>query len=54
MALPKIVDGVLDALVVPGFSRIGFVVRATQFSPLDHNSLRGKTVVITGPASGLG
>ena len=54
MALPKIVDGVLDALVVPGFSRIGFVVRATQFSPLDHNSLCGKTVVITGPTSGLG
>jgi NAD(P)-dependent dehydrogenase (short-subunit alcohol dehydrogenase family) len=54
MALPKIVDGVLDALVVPGFSRIGYAVRATQFSPLDHNSLRGKTVVITGPTSGLG
>jgi NAD(P)-dependent dehydrogenase (short-subunit alcohol dehydrogenase family) len=39
---------------VPGFSRIGYLVRATQFSPLDHNALRGITVVITGPTSGLG
>ncbi len=54
MALPKIIDGALDALVVPGFSRIGYMVRATQFAPLDHNALRGKTVVITGPTSGLG
>ena len=54
MALPKILDDTLDALVVPGFSRIGYLVRASQFAPLDHNSLRGKTVVITGPTSGLG
>jgi NAD(P)-dependent dehydrogenase (short-subunit alcohol dehydrogenase family) len=54
MALPKILDDALDALVVPGFSRIGYLVRAGQFDPLDHNALRGKTVVITGPTSGLG
>ena len=54
MALPKIIDSVLDALVVPGFSRIGYLVRASQFTPLDHNALRGKTVAITGPTSGLG
>ena len=54
MALPKILDDALDALVIPGFSRIGYLVRAGQFDPLDHNALRGKTVVITGPTSGLG
>ena len=54
MALPKILDDALDTLVVPGFSRIGYLVRAGQFAPLDHNALRGKTVVITGPTSGLG
>jgi NAD(P)-dependent dehydrogenase (short-subunit alcohol dehydrogenase family) len=54
MALPKILDDALDTLVVPGFSRIGYLVRAGQFDPLDHNALAGKTVVITGPTSGLG
>ena len=54
MPLPKILDDVLDTLVVPGFSRIGYLVRAGQFDPLDHNALTGKTVVITGPTSGLG
>ena len=54
MAMPKILDDALDALVVPGFSRIGYLVRAGQFAPLDHNALTGKTIVITGPTSGLG
>jgi dehydrogenase/reductase SDR family protein 12 len=54
MALPKILDDALDTLVVPGFSRIGYLVRAGQFDPLDHNALCGKTVIITGPTSGLG
>ena len=54
MALPKILDDALDTLVVPGFSRIGYLVRAGQFDPLGHNALAGKTVVITGPTSGLG
>jgi len=54
MALPKIIDSALDALVIPGFSRIGYLVRASQFTPLDHNALRGKTVALTGPTSGLG
>lgn len=54
MALPKILDDALDTLVVPGFSRIGYLVRSSRFEPLDHNTLTGKTVVITGPTSGLG
>ena len=54
MALPKILDDALDTLVVPGFSRIGYLARAGQFDPLGHNALVGKTIVITGPTSGLG
>ena len=54
MAFPKILDDALDTLVVPGFSRIGYLVRAGQFELLDHHALVGKTVVITGPTSGLG
>ncbi|MEI8322305.1 MAG: SDR family NAD(P)-dependent oxidoreductase [Actinomycetes bacterium] len=54
MALPKILDDALDTLVVPGFSRIGYLARAGHFDPLGHNALVGKTVVITGPTSGLG
>jgi dehydrogenase/reductase SDR family member 12 len=54
MALPKILDDALDTLVVPGFSRIGYLVRAGQFDPLGNSSLAGKTIVITGPTSGLG
>ena len=46
MALPKILDDALDTLVVPGFSRIGYLVRAGQFDPLDHNALAGKTVEV--------
>lgn len=54
MALPKILDDALDTLVVPGFSRIGYLARAGQFDPIPHNALVGKTIVITGPTSGLG
>lgn len=50
----KFIDSTLDSLVVPGFSRIGYAVRSTQFVPLSQYSLAGKTVVITGPTSGLG
>ena len=50
------VSKVLDFAVVPGFSKIGFLVRKklggwSDFSAFD---LTGKTVVITGPTSGLG
>ena len=51
-----LVDGVRAAAVVPGFSRVGFAVRSRlqQFRPMADYSLAGKTVVITGPTSGLG
>lgn len=47
-------DGAMDALVVPGFSRIGFAIRSRSFGSLDDVSLVGKTVVVTGHTSGLG
>ena len=52
--IPRFADSTLDALVVPGFSRVGYALRAPGFRALDTYSLAGKTVVITGPTSGLG
>jgi NAD(P)-dependent dehydrogenase (short-subunit alcohol dehydrogenase family) len=54
MRFGSVIDGALDALVVPGFSRIGYAIRSTGFRALSAYSLAGKTVVITGPTSGLG
>lgn len=50
------VDRALDAAVVPGFSRIGYAVRSRieHWQPVSSMDLSGKTVVITGPTSGLG
>ena len=46
----------LDAAVVPGFSKIGFAIRKRlgNWQPVSSFDLWGKTVVITGPTSGLG
>lgn len=46
----------MDAGVVPGFSRIGFAVRSRleQWQSPSTIDLSGKTVVVTGPTSGLG
>ena len=46
----------LDAAVIPGFSKIGYAVRKRlgNWQPISSFDLRGKTVVITGPTSGLG
>ena len=55
MHMPS-VDGVLDALVVPGFSRVGYAVRSRSsgWTPLSRYSMAGKTVVLTGHTSGIG
>lgn len=55
MHMPS-VDGVLDALVVPGFSRVGYALRSrsSDWTPLSGYSLSGKTVVLTGHTSGIG
>ena len=46
----------LDAAVVPGFSKIGYAIRKRlgNWQLISSFDLRGKTVVITGPTSGLG
>ena len=54
MRMAAFLDGAMDALVVPGFSRIGYALRSRSFTPLSAMSLAGKTVVLTGHTSGLG
>lgn len=51
-----IVDGLLDTLVVPGFSRIGYLVRSrsSSWESLSSLSMEAKTVVVTGHTSGIG
>jgi dehydrogenase/reductase SDR family protein 12 len=52
----KLISDVLDATIVPGFSRIGYLLRAQlgKWSPVSDMNLAGRVVVITGPTSGLG
>jgi dehydrogenase/reductase SDR family protein 12 len=49
-------DAVLEMLVVPSFSRVGYDLRRRMFDweRLDRMSLVGRTVLLTGPTSGLG
>lgn len=55
-AVTRLVSGVLDATVAPGFSRIGYAVRSRLggWEAVESFDLTGKTVVVTGPTSGLG
>jgi NAD(P)-dependent dehydrogenase (short-subunit alcohol dehydrogenase family) len=52
----ELVDGALEALVVPSFSRIGYDVRTRLFrwQPLEDLSMDGRVVAVTGATSGLG
>lgn len=54
--MPAVIDDLLEALVVPSFTRIGYEVRRRLWAWDDPAawSLAGRTVVITGPTSGLG
>lgn len=51
-----LIDQLLELLVVPSFTQLGFAVRSRLFRwrPAESDSLAGRTIVITGPTSGLG
>ena len=52
--MASIIDRAFDALVVPGYSRIGYAWRSRGWSDYRGDELLGKTVVLTGHTSGLG
>lgn len=56
MSVADVVDAVIEAPVVTSFSRIGYLVRKNldDWRPLSEYDLRGKTIGVTGPTSGLG
>lgn len=51
-----VIDRLMEATVVPSFSRIGYQVRsrAKGWEPLEGYDLSGRTVLVTGANSGLG
>src|SRR5574340_1541347 len=54
--VPRPLDVILDRTVVPGYSRIGFVLRRNGWPDDDPrpDALAGKTVLVTGANSGIG
>lgn len=52
--LPRLLDAALDRLVVPGYSRLGYLARAAGWSALPADALAGRTVAVTGASGGLG
>jgi dehydrogenase/reductase SDR family member 12 len=56
MSAADVVDAVLEAPVVTSFTRLGYAVRSRVdgWRPLWEYDLRGRTVAITGPTSGIG
>lgn len=56
MLLRTLLDDLAEILVVPSFTRTGYVLRRRLFGWEDSStwSMAGRTVVLTGPTSGLG
>lgn len=55
MALTSLLDSLLDRAIVPGYSRVGYVLRRTWWAAdIPPGALTGHTVAITGANSGLG
>ena len=52
--LPRLLDAALDRLVVPGYSRLGYLARAAGWTALPADALAGRTVAVTGAGAGLG
>ncbi len=53
MSIFAVADGVLDALIVPSFTKIGPAVRRRMFDWTEPD-VAGKRIAITGPTSGIG
>ncbi len=56
MNISSVVDGAIERLVVPSFTRVGYEARRRMFGwrALDSYSLAGRVIVVTGATSGLG
>ncbi|MEX1005100.1 MAG: SDR family NAD(P)-dependent oxidoreductase [Acidimicrobiia bacterium] len=56
MNLADVIDGLIEAPVVTSFSRVGYAVRkrVDDWRPSWTYDMRDRTVVITGPTSGIG
>jgi dehydrogenase/reductase SDR family member 12 len=52
--LPRLLDAALDRLVIPGYSRLGFIARSAGWSRLPREALTGRTIAVTGSSGGLG
>jgi dehydrogenase/reductase SDR family protein 12 len=52
--LPRLLDAALDRLVIPGYSRLGYLARSAGWTTLPTNALAGRTVAVTGASAGLG
>jgi dehydrogenase/reductase SDR family protein 12 len=54
--MKNVISSVLDAGVIPGFSRIGYAIRSriNNWDDVASYDLTGHVIVITGPTSGLG
>jgi NAD(P)-dependent dehydrogenase (short-subunit alcohol dehydrogenase family) len=52
----RAIDGILDASIIGGFSRIGYAVRSRtrNWKELESSAFAGRTIVVTGATSGLG
>lgn len=53
-SLPTALDTLADRAVVPGYSKLGYLLRRRGWRPLPPDALRGKRAVVTGANSGLG
>lgn len=55
MALTRALDTLLDRMIVPGYSKLGYALRRAWWpADLPDGALQGQTVAITGANSGLG
>jgi NAD(P)-dependent dehydrogenase (short-subunit alcohol dehydrogenase family) len=56
MDIRALIDGGLELTIVGSFSRIGYAVRRSvdHWAPPRRDALAGRTVLVTGPTSGLG